>query len=92
MTELDHGLDIINMETTATMMSNGEWDLHTPHDRAAKYAQVLPMLDPCLMTSPDTCPLPLLSGYHVLQLCTLELWSMAPSTGSSRSSYPCTMA
>jgi acyl-CoA oxidase len=37
MTELDHGLDIINMETTATMMSNGEWDLHTPHDRAAKY-------------------------------------------------------
>lgn len=37
LTELGHGLDVIHMETTATLLPNGSFDLHTPSDRAAKY-------------------------------------------------------
>lgn len=36
LTELDHGLDVRNLETTATLLPNGEFDLHTPHPGAAK--------------------------------------------------------
>ncbi|KAI0292231.1 acyl-CoA dehydrogenase NM domain-like protein [Multifurca ochricompacta] len=37
LTELGHGLDILHMETTATLLSNGSFDLHTPSEGAAKY-------------------------------------------------------
>jgi acyl-CoA oxidase len=33
-----HGLDVINMETTATLLDDGQFDLHTPREQAAKYA------------------------------------------------------
>ncbi|RKL30703.1 hypothetical protein BFJ72_g11268 [Fusarium proliferatum] len=36
LTEIDHGLDARNIETTATLQSDGSYDLHTPHPRAAK--------------------------------------------------------
>jgi len=38
MTELHHGLDLINLETTATLKPDGTFDLHTPHKGAAKLA------------------------------------------------------
>ncbi|VDB88524.1 unnamed protein product [Peniophora sp. CBMAI 1063] len=37
LTEVAHGLDVINMETRAVSMPDGTFDLHTPHDGAAKY-------------------------------------------------------
>ena len=37
-TELGHGLDINNMETTATLLPSGEFLLHSPTPAAAKYA------------------------------------------------------
>lgn len=37
LTELDHGLDVVNLETTATRLSDGGFELHTPHPGAAKY-------------------------------------------------------
>lgn len=36
LTEIDHGLDARNLETTATLQSDGSFDLHTPHKGAAK--------------------------------------------------------
>ncbi|KZV96956.1 hypothetical protein EXIGLDRAFT_732030 [Exidia glandulosa HHB12029] len=36
-TEQAHGLDAIHCETTATMLPDGSFDFHTPHDGAAKY-------------------------------------------------------
>lgn len=36
LTEIGHGLDAINMETTATLLESGEFDLHTPTEAAAK--------------------------------------------------------
>lgn len=35
-TEFGHGLDVKNMETTATLLPNGTYDLHTPTPSAAK--------------------------------------------------------
>ncbi|KAL4756026.1 putative acyl-CoA oxidase [Aspergillus foveolatus] len=37
LTEVGHGLDARNLETTATLLPSGEFELHTPHCRAAKY-------------------------------------------------------
>ncbi|KAH9930206.1 acyl-CoA dehydrogenase NM domain-like protein [Fomitopsis serialis] len=37
LTEVGHGLDAPNLETTATLLPNGEFDLHTPSERARKY-------------------------------------------------------
>ncbi|KAF9467082.1 acyl-CoA dehydrogenase NM domain-like protein [Collybia nuda] len=37
LTELGHGLDIINMETTASLLPNGEFEINTPVARAAKF-------------------------------------------------------
>ncbi|KAF8173015.1 acyl-CoA dehydrogenase/oxidase [Mycena galopus ATCC 62051] len=37
LTELDHGLDVFNLETTATLLDDGQFELHTPHPGAAKY-------------------------------------------------------
>ncbi|KIK58932.1 hypothetical protein GYMLUDRAFT_1005358 [Collybiopsis luxurians FD-317 M1] len=37
LTELDHGLDAFNLETKATQLPNGKFDLHTPHPGAAKF-------------------------------------------------------
>ncbi|KAF8575833.1 acyl-CoA dehydrogenase NM domain-like protein [Ramaria rubella] len=37
LTENGHGLDAPNLETTATLLPNDEFDLHTPHPRAAKF-------------------------------------------------------
>ncbi|KAL0572876.1 hypothetical protein V5O48_009088 [Marasmius crinis-equi] len=37
MTELGHGLDAIHLETTATLLSDGTFDLHTPCPEAQKY-------------------------------------------------------
>jgi len=36
LTELGHGLDVRNLETTATLQADGSFVLHTPHPRAAK--------------------------------------------------------
>lgn len=36
LTELGHGLDIVNMETRASLLPDGGFDLHTPTDLAAK--------------------------------------------------------
>lgn len=36
LTELDHGLDAKNLETTATLQTDGSFDLHTPSIGAAK--------------------------------------------------------
>ncbi|KAF4950787.1 hypothetical protein FSARC_13084 [Fusarium sarcochroum] len=36
LTEVDHGLDARNLETTATLLPDGSYDLHTPHPGAAK--------------------------------------------------------
>ena len=36
LTEVAHGLDAENLETTATLLPDGDFDLHTPHDGAAK--------------------------------------------------------
>ncbi|CAI7635104.1 unnamed protein product [Penicillium palitans] len=36
LTEVGHGLDAKNLETTATMLPNGEFDLHTPKPSGAK--------------------------------------------------------
>jgi acyl-CoA oxidase len=36
MTELGHGLDIISLETTADLLPDGSYELHTPNKRAAK--------------------------------------------------------
>ncbi|GAM33326.1 acyl-CoA oxidase [Talaromyces pinophilus] len=37
LTEVGHGLDAKNLETTATLLANGDFELHTPTRRAAKY-------------------------------------------------------
>ncbi|CAI7610691.1 unnamed protein product [Penicillium glandicola] len=37
LTEVGHGLDAKNLETTATMLPSGEFDLHTPNPSAAKF-------------------------------------------------------
>ncbi|KAJ8073143.1 hypothetical protein PM082_020011 [Marasmius tenuissimus] len=44
LTEVGHGLDVMNMETTATMLPSGEFELHTPTNNAAKY---MPPTSPC---------------------------------------------
>ncbi|KLO09038.1 acyl-CoA oxidase, partial [Schizopora paradoxa] len=37
LTELAHGIDAKNLETTATLLSSGEFDLHTPRFEASKF-------------------------------------------------------
>ncbi|RXW22621.1 hypothetical protein EST38_g3244 [Candolleomyces aberdarensis] len=37
LSEVEHGLDAMNLETTATRLQNGEFELHTPHAGASKY-------------------------------------------------------
>ena len=37
LTEVGHGLDAFHLETTATLLPNGEFELNTPSERAAKY-------------------------------------------------------
>ncbi|EEB91389.1 hypothetical protein MPER_10256, partial [Moniliophthora perniciosa FA553] len=44
LTEIGHGLDIINMETTATKLRDGGFILNTPVKQAAKY---MPPTSPC---------------------------------------------
>ncbi|ESK86756.1 acyl- oxidase [Moniliophthora roreri MCA 2997] len=44
LTEVGHGLDVINMETTATMLSSGDFMLNSPVKEAAKY---MPPTAPC---------------------------------------------
>lgn len=36
LTEVGHGIDAIHLETTATLLDNGEFELDTPNERAAK--------------------------------------------------------
>ncbi|TVY33571.1 Acyl-coenzyme A oxidase-like protein [Lachnellula subtilissima] len=43
LTEVGHGLDARNLETTATLLANGEFDLHSPTKDSAKY---MPMTTP----------------------------------------------
>lgn len=38
LTELGHGLDARNLETTATLLPNDGFELHTPSPNAAKQA------------------------------------------------------
>ncbi|KAL0954058.1 hypothetical protein HGRIS_005209 [Hohenbuehelia grisea] len=44
LTEADHGLDAINIETVATSLVDGGFELHTPHAGAAKF---MPPTYPC---------------------------------------------
>ncbi|KAA1477375.1 acyl-CoA dehydrogenase NM domain-like protein [Dentipellis sp. KUC8613] len=44
LTEVGHGLDAINLETAATLLPDGTFELHTPHMGAAKY---MPPTNPC---------------------------------------------
>ncbi|TFY70717.1 hypothetical protein EVG20_g2294 [Dentipellis fragilis] len=44
LTEIGHGLNAINLETTCTMLSNGEFELNTPSAGAAKF---MPPTTPC---------------------------------------------
>ncbi|OBZ73615.1 Acyl-coenzyme A oxidase 2, peroxisomal [Grifola frondosa] len=37
LTEVAHGLDAPNLETTATLLPSGEFDLHTPNEGARKF-------------------------------------------------------
>ncbi|KAF9259231.1 acyl-CoA oxidase [Marasmius fiardii PR-910] len=37
LTEVGHGLDALNLETTATLLQDGSFDLHTPHGGAEKF-------------------------------------------------------
>ncbi|KAI0633883.1 acyl-CoA dehydrogenase NM domain-like protein [Trametes polyzona] len=49
MTEVGHGLDISNIETTATMLPTGEFILNTPHPSAAKFMPpTVPAGLPCI--------------------------------------------
>ncbi|KAF8992117.1 acyl-CoA dehydrogenase NM domain-like protein [Cyathus striatus] len=50
LTELGHGLDIFHMKTTATMLDDGSFDLHTPTSSDAKFMPpTLPVLGiPCI--------------------------------------------
>lgn len=36
LSEVGHGLDAPNLETTATLLPDGGFDLHTPNNGAAK--------------------------------------------------------
>lgn len=47
MTEVGHGLDIANLETTATLLPSGEFILNTPSPSAAKYVHLAPRLVHC---------------------------------------------
>ncbi|KAJ7649473.1 hypothetical protein DFH06DRAFT_1193252 [Mycena polygramma] len=44
LTEVAHGLDAINIETTATLLQDGRFDLHSPNPGAAK---IMPPTSPC---------------------------------------------
>ncbi|KAF4460983.1 Acyl-coenzyme A oxidase 2 peroxisomal [Fusarium albosuccineum] len=44
LTEVGHGLDARNLETTATLQADGSFDLHTPHLAASK---AMPPTTPC---------------------------------------------
>ncbi|KAF8510475.1 acyl-CoA dehydrogenase/oxidase [Hysterangium stoloniferum] len=50
LTEVGHGLDAFNLETTATILEDGQFDLHTPTQNAAKYMPpTIPVLGlPCV--------------------------------------------
>ncbi|KAF9257268.1 hypothetical protein L218DRAFT_1006334 [Marasmius fiardii PR-910] len=37
LTEVGHGLNALVLETTATLLQNGSFDLHTPHSGAEKF-------------------------------------------------------
>ncbi|KAJ7246589.1 acyl-CoA dehydrogenase NM domain-like protein [Mycena haematopus] len=37
LTEIGHGLDAMHIETTATQLSDGSFELNTPNDKAAKF-------------------------------------------------------
>lgn len=36
LTELGHGIDALHLETTATLLPDGSFELNTPHERAGK--------------------------------------------------------
>ncbi|TFK53968.1 acyl-CoA oxidase [Heliocybe sulcata] len=50
LTEVAHGLDAANLETTATLLPDGSFDLHTPSEKAAKFMPpTIPVLGrPCI--------------------------------------------
>jgi len=46
LTEVGHGLDMANLETTAELMSNGDICLNTPSSHAAKSVALLKFSSP----------------------------------------------
>jgi hypothetical protein len=44
LTELGHGLDARNLQTVATLLPDGGFDLHTPTPDAAKYVKPINQL------------------------------------------------
>ncbi|KAJ6624206.1 acyl-CoA dehydrogenase NM domain-like protein [Mycena sp. CBHHK59/15] len=49
LTEVGHGLDVAHLETTATLLDDGSFELNTPHERAAKFMPpTTPVGVPCI--------------------------------------------
>ncbi|EIM84216.1 acyl-CoA dehydrogenase NM domain-like protein [Stereum hirsutum FP-91666 SS1] len=49
LTEVGHGLDVIHLQTTATLLESGDFELDTPSESAAKYMPpTAPVGIPCL--------------------------------------------
>lgn len=45
LTEVGHGLDARNLETTATLLPDGGFELHSPSEAAAKLVKLLRNLE-----------------------------------------------
>lgn len=58
MTEVAHGLDALNIETTATFREDGTFELHTPNEGAAKFVLVPSLLCSGSCVPPGSCPQP----------------------------------
>ena len=48
LSELGHGLDIHNIETTATLLPSGDFLLHSPTDASAKYDYHRSLISPAV--------------------------------------------
>ncbi|KAJ7748804.1 acyl-CoA oxidase [Mycena maculata] len=86
LTEMGHGLDVSNMETTATLLVDGGFELHTPHQGAAKFMPpTTPVLGrPCfavvfaqLMVAGCPC------GIRPFVVCLNDGFKMSPGISAS---------
>ena len=77
LTELHHGLDVMNLETTATLKPDGSFDLHTPHKGAAKLVlrSHWTVWDISSFSKPGSCLLPFPVEHHQTPLSSPAWWS-----------------